>query len=46
MQLVQWLTWVKGLATMLALTITLVTANTSDDMEELTDLLTRLLGER
>ena len=43
MQLVQWL---KGLATMLALTITLVTANTSDDMEELTDLLTRLLGER
>ena len=43
MQLVQWL---KGLATMLALTITLVRANTSDDMEELTDLLTRLLGER
>ena len=43
MQLVQWL---KGLATMLALTITLVTANTSDDMEELTDLLARLLGER
>ena len=37
--------WPKGWTALLALTTTLVTANSSDDMEELTKMLSKLKGE-